>query len=146
MTYLLDTNILVYATDEEDRIRMEVANDLLLRLTRTRTALVSAQVLAEFANVSLRRLRAASSREDVYRQVEVYARTLIVLPLTPAIVLEAVRGVRDFQLAYYDAQIWAAARLNQVAYVLSEDFNADATLEGVTFLNPFAPDFDISGL
>lgn len=45
-----------------------------------------------------------------------------------------------------DAQIWAAARLKQVPYVLSEDFSADATLEGVTFLNPFGPEFDISRL
>lgn len=146
MTYLLDTNILVYAVDEDEPDRMKMANDLLQHLTQTRKAVASTQVLAEFANVSLRKLRAASFREDVYRQVEVYARTLIVLPLTAGIVLEAVRGVRDFQLAYYDAQIWAAARLNQVPYVLSEDFSADATLEGVTFLNPFAPEFDISRL
>ena len=29
------------------------------------------------------------------------------------IVLEALRGVRDHQISYYDAQIWASARLNR---------------------------------
>ncbi len=146
MNYLLDSNVLVYAADEQDPQRMEQANKLLQRLISRRQAVVSAQVLAEFANVSLRRSRSGTSVDAVYRQTEFYARTLVVLPLTPAVVLEAVRGVRDFHLAYYDAQIWAAARLNQVPCVLSEDFNTGATLDGVTFLDPFAPGFDLHRL
>ena len=41
------------------------------------------------------------------------------LLLTQAEVIEAVRGERDYQTAYYEARIWAAARLNQVPYILS---------------------------
>ena len=46
------------------------------------------------------------------------------LPLTGPVVLEALRGVREHMLSYHDAQIWAVARLGQVAVVLSEDFKA----------------------
>lgn len=67
-----------------------------------------------------------------------------VFDMTPQIVLEALRGVRDYHLAYYDAQIWAVARLNQVPLVFSEDFQDGATLEGVKFVNPFTPYFDIN--
>ena len=56
---------------------------------------------------------------------------------------EAARGARDYGLAYYDAQIWAAARLNQVQIVLSEDFQDGQTLEGVRFANPFGESFVI---
>jgi predicted nucleic acid-binding protein len=42
---------------------------------------------------------------------------------------------------YYDAQIWAVARLNQVGVVFSEDFQDGQTLEGVCFVNPFSPNF-----
>ena len=59
----------------------------------------------------------------------------------PLIVLEAARGARDYDMAYYDAQIWASARLNQVATVFSEDFSDGQTLEGVRFVNPFAAGF-----
>jgi len=52
--------------------------------------------------------------------------------------------VRDHQLPYWDAQIWAAARLNQVPIIFSEDFNAGAVLEGVRFVDPFADDFLLS--
>lgn len=57
------------------------------------------------------------------------------------IVLEALRGVRDHHLPYFDAQIWACARLNQVPVVFSEDFNP-GFLEGMRFVNPFLLDVD----
>ena len=71
------------------------------------------------------------------------ARAWPVFDATPQIVLEAVRGVRDHQFSFWDAQIWAVARLNQVAVVFSEDFNPGAVIEGVRFVNPFAQDFEL---
>ena len=53
------------------------------------------------------------------------------------------RGVKDHRFGYYDAQIWAIAKLNQVPVVLSEDFASGASVEGVTFSNPFEEAFDI---
>jgi predicted nucleic acid-binding protein len=52
--------------------------------------------------------------------------------------------VRDHGLSYCDTQVWAAARLNQVPVIFSEDFNSGSALEGVRFINPFAPDFDLN--
>lgn len=49
-------------------------------------------------------------------------------------------------MSYYDAQVWAAAKLNQVPVVLSEDFPSGATVEGVTFLDPLAASFDLAEL
>ena len=48
--------------------------------------------------------------------------------------LEAVRGVRDHRFSHDDAQISAAAKLNQVPVILSEDFNVGVTIEGVCLL------------
>jgi hypothetical protein len=50
-------------------------------------------------------------------------------------------GVCDHTLAYYDAQVWAVAKLPQIPAIFSEDFNSGASLEGVRFVNPFAPAF-----
>jgi predicted nucleic acid-binding protein len=75
--------------------------------------------------------------------VEWFAEIFSVLPLTPSIVLEALGGVRDHSMSYYDAQIWAAAKLAQIPVVLSEDFPTGATIEGVQFVNPFALDVTI---
>jgi predicted nucleic acid-binding protein len=45
-------------------------------------------------------------------------------------------------MSYWDAQIWATARLNQVPVVFSEDFNTGSLIEGVRFINPLANEFD----
>ena len=67
-----------------------------------------------------------------------------VLPLTGPVVLEALRGVGEHMLSYYDAQIWAVARLGQVGVVLSEDFSPGTVLDGVSFTNALEPEFDLA--
>lgn len=51
--------------------------------------------------------------------------------------------MRDHAFSYHDAQIWAAARLAQIPVVLSEDFADGAVHDGVTFVNPLRPGFDL---
>jgi len=69
-----------------------------------------------------------------------------VLPLTGPVVLEALRGVGEHMLYYHDSQIWAVARLGQVAVILSEGFNPGTILDGVSFTNPLDPEFDLAAL
>lgn len=57
------------------------------------------------------------------------------------VVAEAVRGVVQHGLPYFDAQIWAAARVHRILVVLSEDFQDGRTIEGVSFRDPFARQF-----
>lgn len=144
--YLLDTNLLVYCFDAAEPVKQQRALDVLVRVGRVPSAALPVQVLAEFSHVALRKLVPPLPPAEVYRQVELYEQAFPILPLTPAIVLEAVRGVRDHSFAYYDAQIWAAARLSQISTVLSEDFPTQATVEGVTFLNPLEDTFDLNVL
>ncbi len=40
--------------------------------------------------------------------------------------------------AFWDAQIWATAKLNQIPVVLSQGFASGSVIEGVLFENPFA--------
>lgn len=139
---LIDTNILIYTFDQNDPPRQERAIQILRVLEESANGRLSVQCLAEFSAVAMRRLQPAMSPADTLAQVERFQRIFPVYPLTPMIILEALRGVRDHQLSYYDAQIWASARLNQVSVVFSEDFDP-ALLEGVRFVNPFLLDVDL---
>jgi len=146
--YLLDTNILVYSIDEGEPAKRDRALGVLGRVGQPRedgpSGSLPAQALAEFSRVALNRLQPPILPDDVYHHVSLYERVFPVFALTPAVVLEAVRAVRDHGFAYYDAQIWAVAKLNQIPVVLSEDFAAGSTVEGVRFSNPFAPSFVLS--
>ena len=143
-TALIDTNILVYASDPMDPVRQERAIDLLQHLDLNRSGRLSAQVLAEFISVSTRSQRPLYTYAQVIRQVERLLQTFPVFDLTPLIILEAARGAHDYSLSYYDAQIWAAARLNQTRVIFSEDFQHGQILEGIQFINPFLSEFDIA--
>jgi predicted nucleic acid-binding protein len=81
-----------------------------------------------------------------YDRIQNYLLPWEILDITGAIVLEAVRGVRLYQMAYWDAQIWASARMNQIPLVLSEDFGEGVIIEGVRFVNPFGSNFNIEAL
>jgi predicted nucleic acid-binding protein len=138
---LIDTNVLVYAFDQNDVNRQGQAILVLQHLQLAGRGRLSAQNLAEFFTVATRRLQPPLTRAEAYTQVERLVRAYPVLDLTAMVVIEAARGARDHSLAYYDAQIWAAARLNQIPVVFSEDFASGTVLEGVRFINPFAADF-----
>ena len=98
-------------------------------------------MLAEFYWVSTRHLQVPLAPGEAARQVERFARAWLVLDVTALIVLEALRGCRRYGMAYWDAQIWTSARLNQLTLVFGENFSALAVLEGVRFVNPFSDDF-----
>lgn len=138
---LMDTNLIMYPHDPTAEFKAVQAKRVMDRLRITRSGRLSVQNLAEFLHASTRKLKPALSLSEASKQVDLLTRIWPVFDLTPLIVLEAARGARDYGLAYYDAQIWATARLNQVTTIFSEDFSDGQVLEGVRFVNPFTPGF-----
>jgi len=140
----IDTNVLVYAYDRAEPEKQARALEVLDKLAHAGAGAVSAQVLAEFAFVVTSKLPAPLTLEEAYVRVENFLRIWRIVDLTGMIVLEAIRGAREHRFNYWDAQIWAAARLNQIPLVLSEDFRDGAVVEGVRFVNPFVDGFDLA--
>jgi predicted nucleic acid-binding protein len=141
---LVDTNLLVYLFDSQSPGKAAQARRVMEHLEITRSGRLSVQNLAEFLHVSTHKLEPPLSRAEALTQASLFMRLWPVFDLTSLIVLEAGRGARDHGLAYYDAQIWASARLNQVTVVFSEDFTDGQVLEGVRFVNPFSVDFRLA--
>lgn len=140
---LVDTNVLVYYYDHNSPEKQKRSDLVLNRLREAGLGCLSTQNLAEFVNAARRKLDPPLTAEEAFEQVSLFASSWPVFDLTPQILLEAARGVRDHGLAYYDAQIWAAARLNQIPIIFSEDFQDGRILEGVRFANPFSKAFDL---
>ena len=138
---LIDTNVLVYAHDPNEPARQEQALRTLGRLEETAAGQLSVQCLAEFFSIATHKLQPPLTPREALMQIELLSEAFPVLDLTTAIVLEAARGVRDHQLSYYDAQLWATAKLYQLPIIFSQDFASGSVLEGVRFTNPFAPEF-----
>lgn len=140
---LIDTNVLVYAFDKHDQPRQDRASLILRQLEATSQGVLSAQCLAEFFSATTRGVQPFLKHLEAFQHIQRWMRTYPVFPVTDSIVLEAVRGATTYHLAYYDSQLWAAARLNQVPVIFSEDFQDGLVLEGVRFTNPFRPEFNL---
>jgi len=133
----IDTNVLVYAYDRSEPEKQQLALETLDRLVSARTGVISPQVMSEFFVTVTRKIASPLSVADAYQRLANYLQIWSVTDLTGMIVLEAARGVREHQFSFWDAQIWATARLNQIPVVFSEDFNAGSVIEGVRFVDPF---------
>jgi len=142
----VDTNILVYAYDRTDLAKQTRALEVLDHLVITGQGLLSVQVLAEFFWVATTKLANPLRVEETQWQIYWYLQIWPIAEVTPLIVLEAIRGGREHRLAYWDAQVWATALLNQVPVVLSEDFQDGLIVEGIRFLNPFRHQFSLAQL
>jgi predicted nucleic acid-binding protein len=103
-------------------------------------------VLSEFLVNVTRKIATPLTLVQAEARLQHYVKIWPVFPVSSQVVLEAIRGVRYYQLSFWDAQIWAAARLHHVPTVLSEDFNPGAVLEGVRFVDPFAAEFRVQDL
>jgi len=136
-SYLVDTNILVYAYDRSERAKQTRARDILDWLESRGCGTVSTQILGEFFWIVTRRIKEPLRIREAYVELERHLRSWRTLEITGVIVLEAGRGCVQYQMPFWDAQIWATAKLNQIPQVLSEDFQHGRTIEGVEFLNPF---------
>jgi predicted nucleic acid-binding protein len=126
----LDTNVLLYAFAADDR-RSPKADELLAQGGK-----ISVQVLNEFANVSVRKLRRSSA--DIEQALGAFRRLLDPpIPLTVALHEKAIALAREHRFAFYDALIVAAASAAGCRLLLTEDMADGTTIEDVSIRNPF---------
>jgi len=140
--FLVDTNVLVYAYDPGDATKRARAITVVDQLGSQQRGALSAQVLSEFFVTVTRKIEPPLTLEEAEQSVTNYMRSWLVYEITARAVVEAIRGVRQHQLSYWDSLIWATAKLAGVLTVLSEDFSDGQLIEGVRFRNPFGETFD----
>ncbi len=131
----IDTNVLIYAEANDAPVKQRIALDLLRRLYEEAQGVLSTQVLQEYCNVALKKLRLPAqhvrAQLDLYEQFEV-------IQVTPAIIHSGLDLHQTRSIAFFDAIIVATAQTAGCAILLSEDLNAGETMAGVRILNPFA--------
>jgi predicted nucleic acid-binding protein len=129
----------VYDISTPDKQSQAVA--ILRALEANSAGAVSTQVLSEFFSVVTNRLRPTLPAQLALSELERHTEVWKVIDVTAPVILAAARAVRDHQLNFWDAQLWAAAKVHGLATIFSEDFNSGSTLGGVRFVNPFEPGF-----
>src|SRR3990172_2724630 len=118
---LIDTNLLVYMFDLAEAEKRKKAIQILHELEIHQRGCLSVQCLSEFVNATTRRKTPLLTLAEAALQVDDFLLAFPTFPLTPTIIMEALRGAREHSVSYYDAQIWACAHLNQIHVIFSED-------------------------
>ena len=142
----LDTNVLVYAHDRAELVKGPQASSLLARLFASGQPTISIQVLSECFWAITRKIKQPFSNQDAGIEIARLNAAMRVVPLTWGLFEKALQSVHDHHFPWWDALIFAAAKQDSATTLLSEDFQNQRIVEGITFLNPFAPDFDLSAL
>lgn len=130
----IDTNILVYAEASDEPAKQQAALALLKQLYETATGVLSTQVLQEYCNVALKKLKLSAghirAQLDLYEQFEI-------VQVTPAIIRAGLDLYQTRSLSFYDALIMASAQAAGCNVLLSEDMNTGEIINGIRILNPF---------
>ena len=143
---LIDTNILVYMHDPRDKHKQARSSTTVDRLAMEGLAVLSVQCLTEFYRTIRWKVSEPLAADDALQEVRRYARNCRVLPLTATAALEGMRACEQYSMSFWDSVIWAVAKEGGIGYLLSEDFDDGAIIEGVRFVSPFADAFDIESL
>ncbi len=130
-----DTNVIVYANDRRDRDKHDIASRLVRNALADQSGAVSVQVLMEYANVALSKLK--QRRDVVCGQLTCLSFLLVVRPRAET-VRRAVEIGAAYQMSFWDAAIIAAAEEAGCSRILSEDLNAGQFYCGMRMVNPFS--------
>ena len=133
MTFL-DTNIFVYSADATDKAKQARAYSIIRNAVDNPLFVISSQVLNEFSNVALSKLK--KSVVEVARFIRLFRRIRVV-PVVPDLTLEALLIKDQYGIQFYDSLLIASAAANGCNEFWSEDMGDGAVYSGVKVINPF---------
>jgi len=131
----LDTNVVVYAYDDSNPRKQEVARRLLREGVSGKIVILT-QVLGEFASTMLHKVSPPATADAVMEGLDALATIRLVVP-DAELVRRAVQARAAYGIHFYDGMIVAAAERAGCQRILSEDLNAGQEYFGVTVSNPF---------
>ncbi|MBP8287804.1 MAG: PIN domain-containing protein [Rhodoferax sp.] len=131
----IDTNVLVYAEASDEPHKQRQALALLKSLYDANLGVLSTQVLQEYCNVALNKLKLPAqhvrAQLDLYEQFEV-------VQVTPQIIRAGLDLHQTRSVAFFDAIVLASAHAAGCNVIWTEDMNAGEMVNGVGISNPFA--------
>jgi predicted nucleic acid-binding protein len=119
----LDTNIFIYIYSNDDFYKNKVAKEQINKYFR----IISTQVLSEFCNVCIRKLKLDLHAVEV--TLNEICDTNIVSVINEDTVKQALYIHSKYLFNYYDSLIVASALENKCEYLLSEDMSDGLIIE-----------------
>lgn len=132
----IDTNVLVYAYDNQDAQKQQQAKTLLRRLWRAQIGCISIQVLQEFYVTTTRKLAKPLNVVEASQIISDLGLWRIHQPQIEDI-LSAIQIQQRYQLSFWDSMIVRSASRLGCSIIWTEDLNSDQLIEGCKIQTPF---------
>jgi predicted nucleic acid-binding protein len=132
----VDTNILVYAHDQDAGHKQEIARTVISELWESRLGLLSTQVLQEFYVTLTRKIPVPLDKPTARRVLKNYFTWEVVINDAP-LILQASAIEETHKISFWDALIVSAAFSRNAATILTEALNHGQVIEGIEIKNPF---------
>ncbi|MBA4371224.1 MAG: hypothetical protein C0418_06585, partial [Coriobacteriaceae bacterium] len=114
MTVLADTNVLVYRNDDSEASKQRIARRTLDALEHRGLLAVTPQIMGEYCVTLRRKWPQRLDRHTLPAEVERLVAACDVLPLDERVSIAAVHASARYDLHYWDAQLWATAKVHGV--------------------------------
>ena len=132
----VDTNVFVYLFDSDDPEKQDVATNLLERLAKDATIVVSTQVLQEFYVSVKRKLAEPLPPQDAMQATRGLAAYRVV-QVDPSMIFTAIALHEKEKTSFWDALIVRAALESGCERLMSEDMQHGRRFENLRVENPF---------
>jgi predicted nucleic acid-binding protein len=130
----LDTNILIYAIDRDAGKKHEMAMQT-VESAMDMDCILTIQALAEFYSAATR--KGYASHDRVAPIIDAWRQVFPVVGNNEKVLMRAMQARANYDLSFWDAMIWAAAKEASCTLLLTEDFTHNQKIEGVLIQNPF---------
>ena len=136
-TFFLDTNILIYAVDEADLAKQQVAAQLVREAILSGRGMISIQVVQEFLNVARRKFKRPMTIEQCRGHVRNVLEPLCAYFPSISTMDRALLVMDETGYSLYDALIVTAAIESGCRTLYSVALQHGRKIQGLTILNPF---------
>ncbi|HOP31644.1 MAG TPA: PIN domain-containing protein [Spirochaetota bacterium] len=132
----LDTNVLVYALDNEDVAKQEKAKSILNEFYNNDNYFLSTQVVQEFCNVVLKKIEPDVPEGELAEFISSFpleqVRMVDINAITKALSLKA-----RYRYSFWDSLIIAAAIHADCGILYTEDLKHQQMVDSLKIINPF---------
>jgi len=133
----IDTNILIYSSDQADKLKQTKAREVLRDILKNHIGVISTQVIQEFYVVATNKLKIDPLLvKNIIHAFENYEIILI----SPSIIKDSIDCSILNQISFWDSLIISAAESANCEKVYTEDLNHEQIINGVTIENPLISD------
>ncbi len=130
----LDTNILVYSVDQKNPAKQRKAREIVVEAMNWQAYVISAQVLNEFSNVALLKLKMTVPEVRKFVSIFKFIKTVSV---DCAWTDRALAIRKQYGIQFFDALLIVAAEAVGCDELWTEDLNDGQMYCGIKAVNPF---------